>query len=297
MRAREGAVLSVAASISLPYSVTVSPFTSERERRLWLWTLVVLAAIYASLGPSQAAAAWLRAHDLLRVALGAAVAGGALVFVWWWLKTRPGWPALGVGFGLSFVFLWALARVGVPPEERTHLIEYAVVAAFIYQALVERRRNGRAVPAPDALTVLGTTVLGWVDEAVQWLLPHRVYDVRDVFFNFLAGVMFVFAALCVALVRRRKKGTDPRGPAWPATLPKSALLPRLAVLAVPLGVAAYIGFGPQPAGEPASEQVGTASEPFPQLEPTVQGDLGGALDGRVRELADEGFSRSPSLRR
>jgi len=225
-------------------------FTSDRERRLWIWVGVVLLAIYSSLGPSQILAEWLRERNLLRISFAAALLLGAAIVVWKWAKTRPGWREIGVGFGVTFAFLWALARVGVPPEERTHLIEYAVLASFIYQALIERRRNGRAVPAPDAVTVIATSLLGWVDESVQWLLPNRVYDMRDVFFNFLAGVMFVFVALFVALVRQRSEVTDAKRVRWPDTLPRVMLLPRLAALAVPIGVAAYIGFATQTSPEP-----------------------------------------------
>ncbi|UCD23722.1 MAG: VanZ family protein [Gemmatimonadota bacterium] len=220
------------------------PFTSDRERRLWFWVAVALLMIYSSLGLSQIVAEWLRERNLLRISLGGVLLVGAAVIIWRWVKTRPGWREIGVGIGVTFVFLVALARIPFP-EERTHLIEYAVVAALIYQALVERRRNGRRVPAPDALTVAFTTSLGLLDEGIQWLLPNRVYDIRDVFFNFLAGVMFVFVALCLALVRRRKESPDPRGPAWPDMLPRLSILSRLVVLAVPLGIAAYIGFGPQ----------------------------------------------------
>ncbi len=221
-------------------------FTSDRERRLWFWVAVVMVAIYTSLGPSQMVAAWLRERNLLRASLVAVLLLGGAFIAWRWMKTHPGWGEIGVGFGVTFAYLWALARVGVPPEERTHLIEYAVVAAFMYQALVERRRNGRSVPAPDLLTVLATALLGWIDEGIQWLLPHRVYDIVDVAFNFLAGVMVIFAALFLALVRRRRAVADPRGPRWPDMLPKRSLLPRLAVAGVPLAIAAYVGFGPQP---------------------------------------------------
>ncbi len=230
--------------------LSVSLFTSERERRSWFWVAVVLVAIYSSLGPSQMLAEWLREHNLLRISLAATLLLGGAIIVWQWAKTRPGWSEIGVGFGVTFAYMWALARVGVPPEERTHLIEYAVIAAFMYRALVERRRNGIAVPAPDALTVLGTTLLGWLDEGIQWLLPNRVYDIRDVFFNFLAGVMFIFVALAIALVRKRRVVDDPLGPRWPDMLPRISILPRLAILAVPLGIAAYIGFGPQPLPDP-----------------------------------------------
>ncbi len=230
----------------------MSPFTSDRERRLWFWVTVVMVAIYSSLGPSQVLAEWLRERNLLRVSIGAALVIGGLFVAWRWAKTRPGWREIGVAVGVIFAYLWALARVGVPPEERTHLIEYAVVAAFIYQALVERSWNGRRVPAPDALAVTATALLGWLDEGIQSLLPNRVYDLRDVFFNFLAAVMFMFVALFIALVRRRKAVVDPRGARWPDMLSRRSILPRLAVLAVPLGVAAYIGFGPQPSIDPAS---------------------------------------------
>lgn len=230
--------------------VSMSLFTSDRERRLWFWVLVVMVAIYSSLGPSQMLAEWLRERNLLRISLGAALFLGAAIIVWRWAKTRPGWREIVVGIGITFVFLVALARIPFP-EERTHLIEYAVVAALIYQALVERRRNGRPVPAPDALTVTVTALLGWLDEGIQWLLPNRVYDIRDVFFNFLAGVMVIFVALFLALVRRRKAVVDPRGARWPDMLPRRSILPRLAVFAVPLGVAVYVGFGPQPSIDPA----------------------------------------------
>jgi alpha-L-fucosidase 2 len=255
-------------------------FTSDRERRLWFWTLVVIVAIYSSLGPSQLLAEWLRERNLLRISLGAVLLLGAAIIVWRWAKMRPGWREIGVGFGVTFAYLWALARVGVPPEERTHLIEYAVVAAFMYQALVERRRNGRTVPAPDAVTVLVTALLGLIDEGIQWLLPNRVFDVRDVFFNFLAGVMFISVALSLALVRRRKAVADPRGAPWPDMLPRRWILPRLAVCAVPLGIAAYIGFGPQP--QPPLEL--RYDEPAEHFEETLllgNGRVGASLFGGV----------------
>jgi hypothetical protein len=227
-------------------------FTSDRERRLWCWVGIVLVAIYSSLGPSQIVAEWLRERNLLRISMGAVLILGATVIVWRWVKTRPSWREVAVGFGVTVAYGWALARVGLPAGERTHLIEYVVVAAFVYHALVERGRNGRPVPAPDALTVLGTASLGWLDEGIQWLLASRVFDLRDVFFNFLASVMFMFVALFLALVKRRKAVVDPRGPRWPDMLPRRSILARLAVLAIPLGVAAYMGFGPQPSTDPAS---------------------------------------------
>jgi len=83
-------------------------------------------------------------------------------------------------------------------EERTHLIEYGIVAALIHQALLERVRNGRHVPAPAALSVAVTALLGALDEIIQALLPSRVFDVRDIGFNALAGFMVIAARLALA---------------------------------------------------------------------------------------------------
>ncbi|MXY35211.1 MAG: VanZ family protein, partial [Dehalococcoidia bacterium] len=46
-------------------------FSSARERRLWLWTLAVVAAIFASLGVGGQLAETLRDLDALEEALSA----------------------------------------------------------------------------------------------------------------------------------------------------------------------------------------------------------------------------------
>ena len=82
-------------------------------------------------------------------------------------------------------------------------MEYGVVAIFIHEVLLERRKNGRKVPIPALLAVLMTSVLGWIDEGIQWLLPNRIYDFEDVTFNFLAAVIAIGASLILDWVRKR----------------------------------------------------------------------------------------------
>jgi hypothetical protein len=52
-------------------------FTGDRERRLWLWVLAVVVAIYSTLGPAQTLVGALRERNLLRVsfALGLFLVG------------------------------------------------------------------------------------------------------------------------------------------------------------------------------------------------------------------------------
>ena len=91
-------------------------------------------------------------------------------------------------------------------EERTHLIEYGVVAVLILEALTERAGHGRRVPLPAVLAILATALIGAVDECIQAFLPTRVFDVQDIVFNTLAAVMAVATSLALGWARRLGRG-------------------------------------------------------------------------------------------
>jgi VanZ family protein len=93
-----------------------------------------------------------------------------------------------------------LFRVTIP--ERSHLVEYGVVAVFIYEALTERASQGRRVPLPALLAVVATSLVGALDECIQAFLPSRVFDPIDILFNVLAGVMAVVASAALSWARR-----------------------------------------------------------------------------------------------
>ena len=176
-------------------------FSSERERRLWLWALVVLVAIYSTLSPAQQLAAELRERNLLTVTSGAFLLLVGLLIVSRWAKMGPGRREIGAGVGVMAVYLVTLIRLPIP-EARSHLFEYGLVAMLIYQALLERRGNGRRVPIPSLLAAVATALLGWVDEGIQWFLPNRVFDLADVGLNAAFGLMAIVASLFVGLSRK-----------------------------------------------------------------------------------------------
>ena len=91
------------------------------------------------------------------------------------------------------------------PEERTHLVEYGVVAAFMHEALTERTDGERRVLAA-LLALLGATLAGALDECIQLFLPNRVFDPQDLFFNFSAAAMAVAASAAMGWARRRAGG-------------------------------------------------------------------------------------------
>lgn len=176
--------------------------SSDRERRLWLWTLAVVGAIYSTLGLAPTLAGVLREHGLLDAsfALGMVLVGATIVAQG--VKARPGGAEIAVALGVTAAYLLVFVRMETPPEERTHLIEYGVLGVFIHEALAERASQGRLVPVPPLLAVVATAALGPLDECIQAFLPSRVFDQLDILFNVLAGTMAVGASMALAEARK-----------------------------------------------------------------------------------------------
>lgn len=175
--------------------------TSARERRLWAWTLAVVVAIYSTLGLARTLNPVLGFLNLgvglflvcCLLVVATALAQG--------LRLRPGGLEIAVALGVVAAYLLVFVRMSIPTE-RSHLIEYGVVALFIHEALMERARHGGRVPAPTLLAVLAATLIGVVDECIQLVLPSRVFDPIDMLFNLLAAVMAVTASAALSWARR-----------------------------------------------------------------------------------------------
>ena len=180
-----------------------SYFSSNRERRLWFALGIVLVGIYTTLGQAPA----------IVVALGESIVASAgtnlffallallVVIPIFFIDKRLGGNEIAVGLGILAVYLMAWLRIG-SWAERTHLFEYALVAALVHEALLERKDNGRRVPAPALLALIISLLLGCLDEGIQFLLPNRVFDIIDIAFNSIAATMIIGARWLVAWVRR-----------------------------------------------------------------------------------------------
>lgn len=183
----------------MPFSPS---FSSPRERRLWIWTAVVVAAIYSTLGLAQTLAdrlgndffaVWLFLLGCIMVLLAVVTQG---------LRVRPSGIEIAVALGVAAAYMLVFVRMAIPTE-RSHLVEYGVVAVLVYEALAERASHGHRVPVPALLAILITTLIGTLDEGIQWLLPSRTYDPVDILFNVLAAVMAVTASAALQWARRR----------------------------------------------------------------------------------------------
>jgi len=175
-------------------------FTSSRERRLWLWALIVVVAIYSTLGLAGALAEVLGEHPLLPAVFFFLMLLTVAAIVGSGLKRRPGRRDVWIALGVTAVYGMMVLRMGVSPAERTHLMEYSVVAVLIYQALKERSENGGRVRVPARLGLVATVLVGWLDEGIQAVLPNRVYDNFDVFSNFVAATIGIVTSVVIAWV-------------------------------------------------------------------------------------------------
>ncbi len=184
-------------------------FNSKREKRLWLLTLVVVIAIYATLGLAGTLADELRNRDFLDGVSVVAflVLFGSIAAIG--LDRQPDRYEIWVGAGIVAVYGLVVIRIGIP-EERTHLFEYGLVAVLIYEALSERLRGPQQASVPGwkvgTIAIAITSTLGLIDEGIQALLPNRIFDLRDVGFNVLAGFMSVASVLSLIWIRKWRRG-------------------------------------------------------------------------------------------
>ena len=181
----------------------MSIFSSKRERRLWFWVLIVIVAIYSTLGIAGKLTATLRERNLLNVTFALGFILIIVSIILSGLRKQSRQHEIWIGLGITAVYGMVMVRAFVTLEERTHLIEYGIVAALIYQALTERKCNNYRVPYPSFLAVLATAILGFVDEVIQAILPNRIYDIRDVGFNALAGLLAVSSIAVLSWTRQR----------------------------------------------------------------------------------------------
>lgn len=120
-------------------------------------------------------------------AVGTALAA-ALVLIRERRRDRYGWIAAGLAVAVGYSLL---ARTGVADAdaaERFHFVEYGVIAWLFYKA---------SRPAGDGamivIPVLAGVLVGTLEEWLQWFVPSRVGEVRDValnLFSVCAGLMF-----------------------------------------------------------------------------------------------------------
>ena len=181
-------------------------FTSSREKHLWLWAFLVFAAIFSTLFIGQPLAILFKNQDIqAAVFLLVMVLVGATMLVHG-IKTKPGKIEITILLGIIAVYIMFFLRLGLP--ERSHLMEYSVLAIFIHKAITERVRQGIKIRMPALLAFVATFLIGVFDECIQIILPNRVFDPTDIMFNGIAAAMAIGSSVVLTWARKliiRKK--------------------------------------------------------------------------------------------
>lgn len=164
---------------------------SARERRLWWSVAALLAAIYATVYPAQTVLLFLRGRGWLGRSVWALVAGAAILVVWAVVTSRPRLTEILLLVAMGLVYGSILVGLDVI-QERIHFVLYGLVAGLACEALRERWGYGGAGWPAAAVAALLAGAAGWIDEGIQAAMPNRVYDLRDVGFNALAGALAAF---------------------------------------------------------------------------------------------------------
>ena len=156
-----------------------------------LWTLLIYLTIPIA-RPLREYIAKQFGRSFFGYAVFAAIAAGFFSAVFY-LKRKPFiktsaknfvWLTVIAGFYVYFTFkLWKI------PEEAIHFLEYGILSYFAYRALTHHVRDVTLFFTASFVVLF----VGTVDEIIQWMVPGRYWDFRDIWLNLLSGALFQLA--------------------------------------------------------------------------------------------------------
>ena len=89
---------------------------------------------------------------------------------------------LALILGVFASLTWALRA---HPEEAFHFVQYGVLSVLLFRALSQRISD----PSIYLAAVTIGFVFGILDELIQWVVPRRYFDLRDIGINLLSVML------------------------------------------------------------------------------------------------------------
>jgi VanZ family protein len=101
---------------------------------------------------------------------------------------------------LAIAGLFALVSYARAPAEKVHMAEYGVLGILLYNALkVDLDRFDTRL---YAWALVLCALIGTVDEIIQYVLPGRYFDWRDIFMNAASGAL-VLLVIRINIIRKQ----------------------------------------------------------------------------------------------
>lgn len=113
---------------------------------------------------------------------------------------------LSLGAITAFVVFLTFGLPSDSTAEAIHFLEYGILSLLIYRAVAHRVHDISIYPS----VILIGTLLGTIEEAVQWLVPGRVFDLRDITMNFTAVALLQLAIVTAIRPSVISKALKPR---------------------------------------------------------------------------------------
>ncbi|MBD3272069.1 MAG: hypothetical protein GF384_05980 [Elusimicrobia bacterium] len=174
----------------------IEPIIYPRSKKqAWFHVIVFIGFIYATLGLVRPISTLLKQYHLMGPVVAVCLIILALVYARIIIKHKAYrlTPLLAIGL-ISALYGASLVLFVVQPEERIHFVEYGIVAILLLRAF-SFSINRRWIAFGASLGMC--TALGYIDELIQYVLPNRVYDLRDVGLNAFSGLLSLFFMLSI----------------------------------------------------------------------------------------------------
>lgn len=179
----------------------MSIFTSSREKRFWLLALVILVVISSTLFIEQPFAVLIVSQGVQAIIFLSAMVFVGISILAHSLRTKPDKVELAVIFGLLAIYIMFYFRLGA--YERSHLIEYSVLAIAVHKALIERKDKSKSNFSPAFITFVLCCLIGAIDEYAQLFIPNRTYDPVDIVFNCMVIAIAIISRVVIIWIRNR----------------------------------------------------------------------------------------------
>ncbi len=161
-------------------------------------TLAYLLCVYTTLGIARPLAEYLRSTGILLPTV-IALFGGCLPLALFWRYSKISRKQFLLRILLIITLLCCAFLISALPEERLHFLTYGLAGWLICWSMEARLAFSKTSQKRRILEhflvwlipCLMVWLAGGVDEMIQWWLPNRVFDIRDIVFNGTAGMVGV----------------------------------------------------------------------------------------------------------
>ncbi|MCD4779083.1 MAG: VanZ family protein [Candidatus Omnitrophica bacterium] len=173
-----------------------SKFQQRMNNPLTAWVLVLawVSAIYGTLYRARPICEFLRSATPLGLIINVTLLSAAGFIVFFFYKKKAFANPLKIVLFLLVLTVYALSCYFLKqPEERLHFIEYGLLTLFCFNAL-------RFHFSSKGLYVLSwtlVTIFGYGDEVIQYYLPNRYFQWKDVGLNSLSAMLAVALILLI----------------------------------------------------------------------------------------------------